>query len=147
MKRSVTIALLIVVGAVCLHMRPTANATQPPSASEEAPSRLCVVWTSGDPDVARNVCFMYTGAAKSSRWFDEVHLVVWGPSAKLLSEDKELQKIVAGMQKRGVVVEACIVCANRYGVSDDLRKLGIDVKGMGAPLTNRLKGDWKVITF
>src|SRR5512134_1834582 len=57
----------------------------------EAPSQLCVVWTSGDPGVAKNVCFMYTHNAKRRGWFDVVHLVVWGPSAKLLAEDKELQ--------------------------------------------------------
>ena len=30
----------------------------------EAPSRLCVVWSCGDPGVAKNFCFMYTQAAK-----------------------------------------------------------------------------------
>ena len=47
----------------------------------------------------------------------------------------------------GVVVEACVVCANNYGVADDLRALDIDVKPIGVPLSDRLKGPWKVITF
>ena len=81
------------------------------------------------------------------RWFGVVHLVVWGPSAKLLAENEELQKEVKAMQKAGVVVEACVACANNYGVADALKSLGIDVKPMGVPLSDRLKGPWKVLTF
>ena len=111
------------------------------------PSQLCVVWSSGDPGVAKNVCFMYTLNAKKRGWIDVVHLVVWGPSAKLLVENEELQKEVKAMQEAGVVVEACVACANNYGVADELRALDIDVKGMGVPLSDRLKGPWKVLTF
>ena len=113
----------------------------------EAPSRLCVVWSSGDPGVAKNVCFMYTHNAKRRSWFGVVHLVVWGPSAKLLAENGELQNEIKAMQKTGVVIEACVARAKNYGVVDDLKKLGIDVKGMGEPLSQRLKSDWKVLTF
>ncbi len=117
------------------------------SASEDQSSKLAVVWTDGDPYVAHRVCFMYTHAAKNNKWFDEVKLVVWGPSAKLLSEDEEIQKKLKQMQEDGVIIQACIVCANAYGVAEKLRSLGLEVKGMGKPLTDMLKGDWKVITF
>jgi hypothetical protein len=117
------------------------------AAEERTPSQLCVVWSSGDPGVAKNVCFMYTHNAKKAGWFGVVHLVVWGPSAKLLAEHEALQKEVKAMQKAGVVVEACVACANNYGVADDLRSLDIDVKPMGVPLSDRLKGPWKVLTF
>ena len=114
---------------------------------QAGPSRLCVVWSSGDPEVARNVCFMYTLNAKKAGWFDVVHLVVWGPSAKLLTENQVLQAEVKAMQKVGVVTEACVSCARRYGVDGKLRTFGIDVRGMGPPLSQRLKSGWKVITF
>ncbi|MCG8581171.1 MAG: DsrE family protein [Bacteroidales bacterium] len=109
--------------------------------------KLMVVWSSGDRDVALKVCFMYTNAAKKMDWFNDVYLIVWGPSAKLLSEDKELQEKLKVMQNNGVVVEACINCADMYGVADNLRAMGIDVKGMGKPLTERLKADWKQLNF
>ncbi len=132
--------LVVVVGQGWLHAQSQVREAEPPS-------RLCVIWTSGDPGVAKNVCFMYTHTAKRRGWFAVVHLVVWGPSAKLLAEDKELQKEIKAMQKSGVVVEACVACAKNYGVVDVLKKLDIDVKGMGQPLTERLKGPWKVLTF
>ena len=51
------------------------------------------------------------------------------------------------MQEDGVVIEACVVCANMYGVTETLKGLGYDVKGMGGPLTKYLKSDAKVLTF
>jgi hypothetical protein len=117
------------------------------AAEEGTGSQLCVVWSSGDPGVAKNVCFMYTLNAKKREWFGVVHLVVWGPSAKLLAENGALQSEVKNMQKAGVVVEACVACANNYGVAEDLRALDIDVKPMGVPLSDRLKGSWKVLAF
>ena len=110
-------------------------------------NKLAVVWTSGDPDVAHKMCLMYTHAAKTAKWFDEVVLVVWGPSSRLLAGDKELQAKIKDMQESGVITQACIVCADMYGVSDDLRKMGIEVKGMGKPLSDMIKSDWKVLTF
>ncbi len=144
-----TISIAVLTGAcILLVVASLAVWSSPTQANEgEVPSQLCVVWTSGDPGVAKNVCFMYTGTAKRRGWFDVVHLVVWGPSAKLLAENDELQNEIKTMQKSGVVVEACVVCAQNYGVVDDLKKLDIDVKGMGQPLTERLKGPWKVLTF
>lgn len=116
-------------------------------AQPQSPSRLCVVWSSADPDVAKNVCFMYTHHAKKAGWFDEVQLVVWGPSAQLLASDASLQAEIKAMQAVGVQTEACIVCARRYGVADALKDLGLDVKGMGKPLSDRLKAGVRVMTF
>jgi len=81
------------------------------------------------------------------KWFDNVLLIVWGPSSRLLAGDKELQAKAKAMMASGVVVQACVACADLYGVSDKLRELGIEVKPMGKPLSEMLKGDWKVFTF
>jgi len=115
--------------------------------AKPAPTRLVVLWTSGDPEVAHKVCLMYTHAAGKGKWFDEVRLVVWGPSARLLAADKDLQAKVKAMMADGIKLEACVACASSYGVSDSLRKLGIEVKGMGKPLTNYIQQGWKVLTF
>ena len=115
--------------------------------NEKPVSKLAVLWTSGDPDVANRVALMYTHASKQFKWFDEVTLIVWGPSQQLLLNDKEIQDKVKAMQKDGIIVEACIACAMGYGIVEDLKKLDITVKGMGKPLTDYLKSDWKVLTF
>lgn len=123
------------------------NSVQAQDTDQDKAGKLAVLWTSGDPEVAHRVCFMYTHNAKRAKWFDEVLLIVWGPSSRLLAGDKDLQAKVKAMIEDGVAVQACIACADSYGVSDRLRELGIEVKPMGKPLTAMLKGDWKVLTF
>ena len=110
-------------------------------------TKLGIIWTSGDREVALKMVFMYTFNAKRQGWFDEIQLVVWGPSSKLLSEDEELQEYVRRMVDAGVDLTACKACADMYGVADSLTELGVDVKYMGQPLTAMLQGDWKVMTF
>jgi hypothetical protein len=111
------------------------------------PSKLAVLWTSGDPDVAHRVAFMYTHNAKKVGWFDEVTLIVWGPSQRILVGDKDLQAKVKAMQDDGILVEACVACAMSFGLVEELKALGISVRGMGMSLTEYLKSDWKVLTF
>ena len=114
---------------------------------KEKPNELYVLWTSGDREVALKMVFMYTFNSKSKGWWDEVCLIVWGPSSKLLAEDQELQEYVRRMREAGVEIVACKACADSYGISDDLEKLGVEVKYMGQPLTQILKQNSKVITF
>lgn len=125
-------------------------AQAPPAPEASAASvndTLIVVWTSGDVEVAEKVCFMYTYNAKKWGWFDNIVFVIWGPSAKLLAENEELQEGVKKMIDEGIVVEACASCAGMYGVGEELKALGVDVKGMGTVLTKYLKAGYPNITF
>jgi len=108
--------------------------------------KLVVVWTSGDKEVAMKMVFMYTFNAKKYEWWKDITLLVWGPSAKLLSEDKDLQDYVKEMLEIGVNVLACRGCADMYEVSEDLEKLGVTVKYTGKDLTDFIK-ERHVITF
>ena len=108
---------------------------------------LVVLWTSGDREVALEMVFMYVLNSMRNGWWRKVTLIVWGPSSKLLSADEELQVMISQIMDFGVEVKACRACADHYGVSMDLEKMGIEVKYMGKEFTDHLKGDPKVITF
>lgn len=114
---------------------------------ESSSDSLVIVWTSDDPMLAERMVLMYTHAAKTSGWFEHVTLIIWGPSAKLAAENLIVRENLKAMQEDGVVIEACVVCANAYGVAEDLKAFGFDVKGMGKPLTEYLKSGKKVLTF
>lgn len=109
--------------------------------------KLVVVWSSGDREVALEMVFMYTLNAKLRGWWDDVTFVIWGPSQKLLASDLELQGRLRKMIKEGIVVEACLSCADDFGVTDSLKKLGVDVKYMGVPLTEYTKEGRRVLSF
>lgn len=108
--------------------------------------KLVVVWTSGDKEVAMKMVFMYTYNAKKYEWWEDITLLVWGPSAKLLSEDQDLQDYVKNMLDIDINVLACKGCADLYEVSDDLEKIGVTVRYTGVDLTNFIK-ERHVVTF
>ncbi|MFP4065233.1 MAG: DsrE family protein [Bacteroidales bacterium] len=133
---------LIIIGFFSLNLH--AQETEDHSDQD----KLVVLWTSDDPYVAERVAFMYTHTARAAGWYDEVTLIVWGPSAKLLAENVRIQEMVRDMERDGVVIEACITCANDYGVSADLDELGfVNLKPMGEPLTEYIKSGAYVLTF
>lgn len=114
---------------------------------EDNSNKLAVLWTSGDPEVAEKMVFMYTLNAKRNQWFDEVVLIIWGPSAKLAVENEMIIDYIKMMQEAGVKTEACFYCAKMYDAHEKLSEMGVDVKGMGVPLSDYLKEEWKVLSL
>nr|WP_319266548.1 DsrE family protein [uncultured Draconibacterium sp.] len=139
MKRTFILLLLTLICSVTLA---TNNEKM-----EENKNKLAVLWTSGDPEVAEKMAFMYTYNAKTQGWFDEVVLIIWGPSAKLTAENKMIQDYIKKMQEAGIKTEACLYCAKMYEVDEKLAELGVDVKGMGVPLSEYLKDGWKTLSL
>ena len=114
---------------------------------EEAGRQQLILWTSGDREVALKMVFMYAYNCKKRGWMDTVRLLVWGPSAKLLSEDEELQEQLKGLKEVGVELYACKGCADLYGVSDKLSSLDINVMYTGTMLAELQQQGWHVLTI
>lgn len=72
--------------------------------------------------------------ANKQKWFNQVVLVVWGPSVRLLSADKDFQSKVTSIMQDGIQVQACVVCADSWGVSEHLREMKIEIKTMDFPI-------------
>jgi len=138
------IRLLIVLTVICCSVGTNIHAQKD---MKDQSDKLVVLWVSGDPDVAEKSCLMYTHAAKKYHWFEDVTLIIWGPSARLMVENSVIREKVLAMKGDGVVVEACIACSNMLEVTPELKALGVDVKGMGAPLTDYLKSGAHVLTY
>ena len=112
----------------------------------EDSGELFVLWTSGDRETALSMVFMYTHNSKLRGWWEDVTLIVWGASTKLLIQDEELQGRIRQMIEAGVDVVACIACAEMFGATKLLEDLGIEVKPMGYPLTQLLKAGKTVLS-
>ncbi len=109
---------------------------------------LVVLWTTAEKDVFTKMVGLYVYNAKKNGWFENITFVIWGPSSKLLAEDKEVQEWLEKFKKEGIKLEACIWCTNQYGVTETLKDMGVDVRGMGVSLTEYIKDSGKeLITF
>jgi len=114
---------------------------------KEGKDKLVIVWTSDDRNIALKMVFMYTLNSRLNNWWDDITFIIWGPSEHLISHDYELQEYLQRIREQGVVLEACITCANMYGVAKDLLEMGFDVKPMGPVLTQYIKEGRNILTF
>jgi len=108
---------------------------------------LYVLWTNADVITAEKMVFMYTVNSLLKNWWEKVTLIVWGATAKLVSEDENIQKMVKKALEAGVHISACKACADQLGVTDNLEKLNIEVKYWGVPLTEILKNEEMLLTI
>ncbi len=109
--------------------------------------KLLILWTSADPEVAKKMVLLYGSVILPRGYWDEAHLMVWGPSAKLLAESTELQGMLKSVLETGVKASVCVVCSDDYGVTDALAALGVEPTHTGELLTEALKQGWRVITL
>jgi hypothetical protein len=108
--------------------------------------RIFIIWVSEQPETAEQMAFMYAKNSLLRDWWDRVRLIVWGPSAMTLAENREVQALLPDLKQAGVEVWACKACADRYAVSGKLEKLGLEVLYVGSHVTEMLQGGWKSIT-
>ncbi len=113
----------------------------------EKKSHLYVLWTNDNPITAEKMVFMYTINSLVHGWWDEVTLIIWGATAKLVAEDPKMQELVQDAIEAGVYVTACKACADQLGVRHELEKLKVEVKYWGMPLTDVLKNGEKLLTL
>ena len=109
--------------------------------------KLNILWSTDNKDTVFHMLSMYATNSKKNNWWDEVNLIIWGASAKLVGEDTQVQTEVMEMIASGVNVEACKACSDNFRVSEKLIQLGVNVRYMGEALTEYLKSNDKLITI
>lgn len=110
-------------------------------------NKLLIVWTNGDKEVAMKLPLLYGGVILERGYWEEAHLMIWGPSIRLAAGDPDIQERLKQMQASGVTMSACIVCTDDYGATEDLSMLGVENTHTGEMLTACLKNDdWAVMT-
>ncbi len=108
---------------------------------------LYVLWTNDNLDTSEKMVFMYTINSLKKGWWEKATLIVWGATARLVSENTHIQNKIKEALDFGIHITACKACADQLGVSEDLEKLGIEVKYWGVPLTQILKSNETLLTI
>ena len=114
--------------------------------NEKIPGVVTLV-TTGEREVLLDVAFKYAQNALAQGWWPRSRLILWGPAANLASHDAEIKERLAEMTEHGVELYACKWHADKENVSRELDQAGVEVKYVGADVTEYLKEGWKVLTF
>ena len=109
-------------------------------------NKLSILWTNADPLTAEHMVMMYATNAMLKKWWDEVTVIIWGATSKLVAEDEKIQGLIRTARQAGVQFSACVACANALGTFEAIADMGIELKSWGQPLTELIKADEKLIT-
>ena len=111
-------------------------------------NNLLIVWSNADIEVANKFPLLYSSVILERKYWQKAHLMLWGPSIKLVKKNKKIQQKLLEIQATGVKMSACIVCVEDYNAVKQLEKLNIKVNHTGQLLTKALKSDkWAVMTI
>jgi len=110
-------------------------------------TKVFVILTSGDREVALEVGLVYPLNAIKNRWMDEVKLIIFGPSERIAAHDMEVRGRIDELRKAGIEVMACKWCADRMKITAALEDAGIKVVYVGPIICHMLKDGWASLTF
>ena len=107
---------------------------------------LHILWTNDNLDTSQLMVMMYATNSMLKHWWDDVTVIIWGATAKLVAENKTIQEHLAIAQHAGVKFSACVACARQLGVVEALEALDIEVIPWGEPLSNILQNAGALIS-
>ena len=109
---------------------------------------LHILWVNDNPVSAENMVFLYATNSLLKGWWEEVHLIVWGASTKLLCEDANMQQLLKKFLDAGGQVSVCKRCAENINVYTQIVDLvGTDsVYYVGESVTKLIKDGEKMLT-
>ena len=108
-------------------------------------SKVLLVLSTGEKEKAL-AGLLYATNAIRNKWLSDVRVVFFGPFEKLLSEDQEVQQVVAMLQDLRTPV-ACRYIAEKDRVQDKLTQLGIDLQYVGETVSTAIKDGYVPMVF
>jgi hypothetical protein len=115
----------------------------------EGSGNVVVLIQSSDPD-AIYFGLLYAQRATLNEWMDNVKVLFWGPAEKTLcglppdSEQITLLKQIQAMDGKVSAVWACKACSDKYGITQKMLDLGIEVFHTGETMSYLMKLGYRI---
>jgi hypothetical protein len=108
-------------------------------------TKLLVIIATGEKEKALTG-LMYASRTLTERWMDEVKIIFFGPSERLLVEDETIGKTA---REIGAVEKpiACKFISDRDGISEKIADLGVKVDYVGTIISDLLKEGYVPMVF
>ena len=109
--------------------------------------KLTVLWTSGDKELALKVVFRYIEDVLDKKAWENVRLIIWGPSVKLAGKDKAVRQHLTDLINKGVEIECCTICADEYDVTIPIEALGIKMGMVQVEITKIIQNQEPMLSL
>ncbi|MHB0856150.1 MAG: hypothetical protein ACYC5M_01100 [Anaerolineae bacterium] len=108
--------------------------------------KLAVILVSADRKVLE-MGLIYAKNVALNGWMSALKVYLFGPSEVTIATDPDLHAIVHEIVEGGTIPQACQWCSDKYGVSEKLAALGIEVAYIGAPVSEAIKAGYTPMTW
>lgn len=108
--------------------------------------KLVILWTSVSEDNFFNMIVPFALSSQREEWFREVVVVIWGASAQTIAMTPAIKTELGIFINEGIKVKCCLQCADKYGVTNDLEKLGVSIVKMSPIFKNYLLDGARVVS-
>ncbi|WP_073073810.1 DsrE family protein [Thermosipho atlanticus] len=108
--------------------------------------KLVIIWTTNDKQTFNEVIFPYLYHSNEQNWWSDLTLIIWGASEELVAKTPQIKEKIKILKDRGIKILACKWCADNHSITEKLSDIA-DVVYVGKPITDFLKGNYKVLTF
>jgi len=103
-------------------------------------SKLLVIIATGDREKAL-AALMYARNAIKQGWLEDVKIVFFGPSERLIVEDKEVSNRAKEIAAIGETF-ACKAISDKEDLSADVKKLGVKVEYVGSIISHFIENGY-----
>lgn len=112
---------------------------------------LLVIISSGDEASDKAMTGMlYAINAKKNKWMENVRLIFFGPSEKMVAEAKDDSEIGVFLKQAtevGIVPIACKAISDGENITPMLETRGFSVEYVGSIISGLIKEGYQVLTF
>ena len=108
-------------------------------------SKLLVIIATGENEKALTG-LMYASRTLAEGWMDEVKVVFFGPSERLLVEDDFIAKTAKELSATEKPI-ACKFISDRDGISEKIEALGVNVDYVGTIISDFIKDGYVPMVF
>ena len=100
-------------------------------------SKLIIIIATGEREMALTG-LMYARNALKRGWLDDVKIVFFGPSERLMVEDKQVSSEAKEIATKAECY-ACKAISDRENLSEEIEKLDMKVEYVGSIISNFIK--------
>lgn len=100
-------------------------------------SKVLVIIATGEKEKAITG-LMYAKNAAKNNWLDDLKVVFFGPSEKLITEDKEIAEYALEIADLCETM-ACKYISDKEDISDEIKEKGVKIEYVGSIISDFIK--------
>jgi hypothetical protein len=108
--------------------------------------KVLIIVSSGDKNVV-STAMVFGTISFEAKLYSDLKVFFFGPSEKLIAEDKELQANLTKLIKDGITPVACVNVSNAFDITPKLTTLGLNTIPVGKAIADLVNDDYVPMVF